>query len=155
MVGHASVSHSKREKNFRPSLLHSSMAGKYGEIRPNKNDVVRRKWPPLASIFHTALEAAYWRSSRMGGYSEKGDNVIPIWPGHPVERVTPKHHTKCNISQLQISTLKADYRILWYLSIKYILLDIFTCSGNILGCDNMDIYIYIARAERIFGNTGK
>jgi hypothetical protein len=45
--------------------------------------------------------------------------------------------------------------ILWYLSIKYILLDIFISSRNILGCDNMDIYINITRAERIFGNTGK
>jgi hypothetical protein len=82
-------------------------------------------------------------------------NVLPTWPGHPVERVTLKHYTRCNNSQLQISTLKADYMILWYLSIKYILLDIFISSRNILGCDNMDIYIYIARAERIFGNTGK
>jgi putative heme iron utilization protein len=45
--------------------------------------------------------------------------------------------------------------VLCYPSIKYTLLDIFMCSRNILRCDNMDIYIYIARSERIFGNTGK
>jgi hypothetical protein len=82
-------------------------------------------------------------------------NVLLTWQGHPVERVNLKRYTKCNISQLQISTLKVDYMILWYLSIKYILLDIFISSRNILGCDNMDIYINITRAERIFGNTGK
>jgi hypothetical protein len=45
--------------------------------------------------------------------------------------------------------------ILGYLSIKYILLDIFISSRNILGFNHMDIYVYIDRRECIFGNMGK
>jgi hypothetical protein len=45
--------------------------------------------------------------------------------------------------------------VLGYLGVKYIILGVFTSSRNILGRAYVDIYIYIARSERIFGNIGK
>lgn len=45
--------------------------------------------------------------------------------------------------------------VLGYLSIKYIILCMFISSINILGHDNIEIYIHNARSERLFGNAGK
>jgi hypothetical protein len=68
-------------------------------------------------------------------------NVIPGRPEHPAVRNTPKHHSKCDYSQLHISTLKANYMELGYLDVKYAILGIFISSRSISGHSNVDIYI--------------
>jgi hypothetical protein len=39
--------------------------------------------------------------------------------------------------------LEADHLVLRYLDISYTIIRILLDAGNILGCDNVDIYIYI------------
>jgi hypothetical protein len=50
---------------------------------------------------------------------------------------------------------KASYVVLGCLGVKYVILGIFISSRNILVYNYVEIYKYVARSERIFGNIGK
>lgn len=54
---------------------------------------------------------------------------------------------------LSISRLEVNYMILLYLGVEYMIPGMLINLRIILGCDNVDIRINVARVEPTFGNV--
>lgn len=70
--------------------------------------------------------------------------VLESWPGFLTNVVLsqtgqPKHHIKCGMLQLDISTCKTLYKVLIYSSTNYKIISVLPRPGSFLRSDNVDI----------------